>query len=398
MKKWIPLILSLMILCVSVYFAGNNDQKDTVPSKQPQLTQNDTKQEMRGLWVSYMTLDTEEESNIEEAFTEKISQLIDEMKKMNLNTMIVQVRPFSDALYRSSCYPWSHILTGEQGEDPGFDPLEVILDKAHASGIAVHAWVNPYRVKTAQTPSALCDDGIAVKYPELCKEYDTAVYLDPSNEDARELITAGVREIAENYAVDGIQFDDYFYPTADESFDKEEYEAYSENSASSLSLDEWRKENVNMLIKDVYQAVHEANDHTVFGIAPQGNFNNNESLSADVGLWCKEKGYVDYLCPQIYFSLDNPALTFEEGLSDWLTIEKHDSLQLYAGLAVYKAGSDADEGTWLDNDDILRTEVEIVRESALDGFMLYSADSFDKEACQEELKHLSDYLNSSPKQ
>ena len=399
MKKWIPFILSLTILFVSVYFAGTHDISDSVAAtplqQQPEIS---TQEEMRGVWVSYMMLDTEGESDIESVFTEKIRHIIEEMERINLNTMIVQVRPFSDALYRSSCYPWSHILTSEQGKDPGFDPLSVIIEEAHAKGIAVHAWVNPYRVKTAQTPSELCDDSPLLRSPELCKEWEDAVYLDPSDEEARRLITEGVREIAANYAVDGIQFDDYFYPTTDESFDREEYEAYTESTSSPLSLADWRKENVNMLIRDVYEAVHKANAHTVFGIAPQGNMGNNESLYADVVLWCEEEGYIDYICPQIYFSLDNPALTFEEGLSDWLSLNKHDGLKMYAGLASYKAGSDADEGTWLDNDDIITTEVQIVRESAIDGFMLYSADSFDKEECQDEINHLADYLNTSPKQ
>ncbi|MBQ3418037.1 MAG: family 10 glycosylhydrolase [Ruminococcus sp.] len=398
-KRITPFLLSFLILCVSVCFAGRHNEDSITPSSEPTQPSFDVSDaEMRGVWISYMTLDTENAENIEEAICEKTERIIDIMKSASLNTMIVQVRPFADALYRSSYYPWSHILTGEQGEDPGFDPLAVIIEKAHSNGIAVHAWVNPYRVKTAETPSELCEDSPFIQSPEICKEHDGAVYLDPSDESARKLITEGVREIADKYAVDGIQFDDYFYPTADESFDKEEYEAYTAEAVSPLSLSDWRKENVNTLIRDVYRAIHQANDNIVFGISPQGNYANNDSLSADVASWCEKEGYIDYICPQIYFSLDNPALTFEKGLADWLDQEKHPALKLYAGIACYKAGSDADEGTWLDNDDIIRTEVEIVRESAIDGFMLYSIDSFEKEDCQAEIEHLKDYLNSSPKQ
>ena len=398
-KKTIPFLLAFIILCVSVYFAGNQvkDNTDTTASSEPYVPIGKN-EEMRGVWVSYITLDTEEAEDVKEAFGKKIDGIVDVMHEMNLNTMIVQVRPFSDALYRSSYYPWSHILTGEQGRDPGFDPLDTIIEKAHNHHIAVHAWVNPYRVKTADTPDELCGGSPYSKNPGICKTLEGAVYLDPSSEAARELIVNGVKEIAENYSVDGIQFDDYFYPTGDESFDKEEYDAYAKNESSPLSLSDWRKENVNMLIREVYQAVKSANNNIVFGISPQGNFKNNEGLYADVAKWCEESGYVDYICPQIYFSLDNPALTFEEGLSDWLDVSRHDDLKMYAGIACYKAGSNADEGTWLDNNDILRTEAEIVSESGLDGFMLYSIDSFEKEECQAEIENLKSYLNSSPKQ
>ena len=131
----------------------------------------------------------------------------------------------------------------------------------------------------------------------------------------------------------------------------------------------------------------------MFGISPQGNLGNNEGLYADVRKWCKEQGYIDYICPQIYFSLDNPALTFEDGLSDWLSTEKHDDLSLYIGIPAYKAGTDADGGTWLDNDEILKTEVGISREVKADGFILYSYDSFHNDDNAQEVQNVIRYLN-----
>lgn len=400
LKRIFPFILSFVILSVAVYFAGQNRseviKKDD--DEKPDTSAVETDEEMRGVWVTYMTLDTEGEDDPEQRLKDKTDRIIEVMKSSDLNTMIVQVRPFCDALYRSKVYPWSHIITGAQGEDPGFDPLQIICEKARENKIAVHAWVNPYRVKTADSPKELSDDNPYVLDPSIAKELGGAVYLDPSSEKARALIVEGVREIVENYAVDGVQFDDYFYPTADESFDREAYEAYKSDNASPLSLSDWRKENVNTLIREVYDAVHTANENAVFGISPQGNLKNNDTLFADVVSWCEEEGYVDYLCPQIYFSLDNPALTFEDGLFDWLNLKPHQNLRLYAGLACYKAGTDADEGTWLDNNDILKTEIEIIREKGLSGFMLYSFDSFEQEESKEELQNVVSYLISSPKQ
>ena len=155
---------------------------------------------------------------------------------------------------------------------------------------------------------------------------------------------------------------------------------------------------MNTLIKEVYQAVHNTRSDAVFGISPQGNINNNDALGADVRKWCKEDGYIDYICPQIYFSLDNPALGFEDCLDQWKSIKKHSGLRFYTGLAGYKAGSDADDGTWLDNDDILLTEVKICKESGADGFMLYSYDSLFNDESTEEVRNVMNYLTSSPVQ
>jgi len=149
---------------------------------------------------------------------------------------------------------------------------------------------------------------------------------------------------------------------------------------------------VNNLIKDVYNTVHKYRDDVVFGISPQGNINNNIALGADVKTWCQNKGYIDYICPQIYFSLDNPSLTFEESLNDWLELDINKNINIYIGLAGYKGGSDEDEGTWLDNNDILKTQIEIVEKHKLDGIMLFSYESFLDETNQAEIENVANYL------
>ena len=153
-------------------------------------------------------------------------------------------------------------------------------------------------------------------------------------------------------------------------------------------------DNVNKLLKSVYKAVHMTKSNAVFGVSPQGNMSNNSGLFADVKRWCSERGYIDYICPQIYFSLDNPALTFEDAFDDWLKTEKHNDLKLYIGLSGYKAGTDADGGTWLDNDDILKTEIEILRKEGCGGFILYSYDSLNEPDNSNEIKNVINYINS----
>ena len=397
-KRIIPFVLSFVLLAGSILYVSGSDKEPEVSAQEPikdvsNITVEKPQEEIRGVWVTYMTLDVEGEADKKAAFNEIIDQILSDMENADLNTMIVQVRPFCDALYPSKIYPWSHILTGTQGVDPGYDPLETIITKAHEHDIMVHAWLNPYRISTKDTPSELSNQHPYRKDPSIGVEVNGNMYLNPAKDKTIKLITDGVREIMESYDVDGIQFDDYFYPPDCGDFDKDDYDAYCAESDSPLSLEEFRRDNVNRMIQAVYQAVHSVKNNVLFGVSPQGNMKNNDKLYADVKKWCGEKGYIDYICPQIYFSLDNPALTFEDGLQDWLDAERHDRLSLYIGIPAYKAGTDADSGTWLDNDDILRTELSITREKGCDGFMLYSYDSFHNEDNRQEVENVIRYLN-----
>ena len=396
-KRIIPYVLSFVFLAGSILYVADTDKKPeskTIESTSEvsQITVEKPQEEIRGVWVTYMTLDVEGEADKEAAFKSKIDTVIEDMENADLNTMIVQVRPFCDALYPSRYFPWSHILTGTQGEDPGYDPLDYIISAAHQHEIMVHAWINPYRIATEDTPSQLSDDHPAVKDPSLSVEINDSTYLDPANEDAVDLIVNGVKEIVDKYNVDGIQFDDYFYPPDCGDFDADTYDAYCAETDDPLSLEEYRKDNVSRMIQAVYQTVHTSKSNVLFGVSPQGNLQNNNKLYADVTKWCKDQGYLDYICPQIYFSLDNPALTFEDALQDWLDLDQHNGLSLYVGIPAYKAGTDADSGTWLDNDDILSTELSIVREKNCGGFMLYSYDSFHDEENASEVENVIRYL------
>lgn len=398
LKRMIPVILSMALLAASVVYVSDRQipmkesEAESAPSVLPE--QPDV---MRGVWVTYMTLNVENESDRETAFKSRIDGIISDMLSSSLNTMIVQVRPFCDAVYPSKYFPWSHILTGTQGEDPGYDPLEYIVTQAHENGIAVHAWINPYRISSEQQPDALCDDSPYVRDPSIGTKVNGSLYLNPASDKAQELIVKGVEELVARYAVDGVQFDDYFYPPDCGDCDAEEYAAYSENTDSPLSLEDFRKENVSKLIKAVYEAVHNERD-IPFGVSPQGNIGNNEGIYADVVRWCEEDGYLDYICPQLYYSTDNPALKFEDALDQWQAIRYAPNVRLYIGLPAYKAGTDADSGTWLDNDEILLTEVKILEERGIGGFMLYSYDSLHNEDNAPEVENVIRYLTTSPTQ
>lgn len=388
--RFMPFLLSIVFLVISITVVSeeNNHKVKAVNT----ATFDEISEDMKGIWVSYITLDMQNSDKSEDAFKSKIEEIINTSKESGFNTLIVQVRPFCDALYKSSYYPWSHTLTGTQGENPLYDPLQIMCDMCHDNGLKIHAWINPYRVSSSETPSQLSDDNPYIKDPTIGFEHNGNIYLDPSNQKAVRLIVSGVTEIVRKYDVDGIQFDDYFYPENSDNTDDDIYRIYAENEDTPLSKEEWRAQNVNTMIQKVYQAVHKNSDKIVFGISPQGNISNNMALGADVKKWCENEGYIDYICPQIYFSLDNPALTFEDSLDQWLNINAHKDLRLYIGLAGYKGGTDEDEGTWLDNDDILKNEIEICQEKGTDGIILYSYECFSNDTNEAEIRNVANYL------
>ncbi len=407
-KKIVPIIVSviamLSVICISSFTREKPPKKQNDINNIAALSSKATAdtpesdEEMRGVWVSYMELSMENESSkTQKAFENKFTEIAQKCRESGFNTLIVQVRPFCDALYKSSYFPWSHILTGTQGENPQYDALQIMCDICKENSLKIHAWINPYRVSSNETPKKLSDNNPYIKNSEIGIKTDNGIFLDPSNETAQQLISDGVKEIAENYDVDGIQFDDYFYPTEDESFDKKQYEAYIEKygKENSMSLDNWRMQNVNTLICKVYRTIKSVDSSVEFGISPQGNIGNNDGLYADVKSWCTCKGFADYICPQIYFSLENPALTFEDCLNSWTSLDFDENVKLYVGLGGYKAGNgEYDEETWLLSDSILADEYDILRNNkSVRGFMLYSYNCLEDDTAKKEINNLINALN-----
>lgn len=407
-KKIVPIIVSviamLSVICISSFTREKPPKKQNDINNIAALSSKATAdtpesdEEMRGVWVSYMELSMENESSkTQKAFEDKFTEIAQKCRDSGFNTFIVQVRPFCDALYKSRYFPWSHILTGTQGENPQYDALKIMCDICKENNLKIHAWINPYRVSSNETPSKLSDNNPYIKNSEIGIKTDNGIFLDPSNETAQQLICDGVKEIAENYDVDGIQFDDYFYPTEDENFDKKQYQAYIEKygKENSMRLDNWRMQNVNTLICKVYRTIKSVDSSIEFGISPQGNIGNNDGLYADVKSWCTCKGFADYICPQIYFSLENPALTFEDCLNSWTSLDFDENVKLYVGLGGYKAGNgEYDEETWLLSDSILADEYDILRNNkSVRGFMLYSYNSLEDDTAKKEINNLINALN-----
>ena len=404
--KSAPVIITavLLILAIAISAAVKRTNKKsaakntsaTVSEAENPNEIDKTLDDMRGIWVTYMDLNMQYENDKSEtAFREKFAAIAADCKSFGANTLIVQVRPFCDALYDSKLFPPSHILSGTQGKSAGYDALQIICDICKKFALKIHAWVNPYRVTADDTPQKLSEDNPYIKDKSIGIETESGIILDPSNPKARQLIEDGVKEIVENYDVDGIQFDDYFYPEDIKDLDNSAYQSYlnSVPESSAMSLETWRKSNVDLLVSETYLTVHKSKKDVVFGISPQGNLDNNEGLYADVASWCGKRGFIDYICPQIYFSLDNPSLDFNTALNRWTSLEYSDSVRLYVGLAGYKAGSDADEGTWLNKNTILAEEYNILQKNNVKGFMLYSYASLKSKDAQPEIKNLQNAVN-----
>lgn len=391
-KKVLPFIISVIMLCTVISVTYN--KKTTLETKEVQTT-SATKQEIRGVWVTYMDLDMQDTDMTFTSFINKFNEIADTSKEKGFNTLIVQVRPFSDALYKSDYFPYSHILTGTQGKDPGYDPLKYICEYCHKIGLQVHAWINPYRIKTESNPTKLAKNHPYYSNKSITFEVNDSIYFNPCEEQARELIKNGIKEIVENYEIDGIQFDDYFYPTSNKNIDKNQYKAYKQSvgAGKALSLTEWRIANINILIAEVYNTVHNTDKNLVFGISPQGNIDNNYELCADVKNWCTKEGYIDYICPQLYYSLNNPALTFENALNQWVNLNYADNVQLYIGICGYKAGTNDDEGTWKNSNETLKEEVEIIKSKGIKGILFYSYADLTSKTASKEVSNMIKVLN-----
>ncbi len=376
-----------------------SQQKDTTPVVKPD--------EVRAVWVSYLDFYSLLRGKSEAQFKSNIDTAFKNIKDSGFNTAIVQVRPFADALYPSEYFPWSHIINGEaEGVNPGFDPLQIMVDAAKDYGLRIEAWINPYRVRASSSLPSVSSDSPAttLKNTDAVIKYGDGTYFNPASETARDLITDGVIEIVQNYDIDAIHFDDYFYPTTDTEFDKASYNAYK-NSGGTLALADWRRENVNKLVSQVYSAINNVSSEVEFGISPQANFENNyDKQYIDVAKWLSNSGYIDYILPQVYFGFENETYPFEETVQRWNDLIKVNGIDLYIGLSPYKigtedtwAGSGANE--WMTDDEILARMIEEARSlENYDGFAMYRYDSLYnpsgavKSQINEELSAVEDIM------
>lgn len=353
--------------------------------------ENVSEEEFRAVWISY--LDFKTTGYTKDEFQTKIQTMFDDVKRMKMNAVVVHVRPFGDAFYPSEYFPWSRYVSGKQGKNPGFDPLGIMINEAHERGLEFHAWLNPYRITSSSTnvydlsadnPARIYRTDKKTSNDRNVLSFGGKLYYNPSVKEVQTLIVDGIKEIVTNYDVDGIHFDDYFYPMLGKNFtsnfDAKEYNSYKNKKLSLnstyMSIMDWRRDNVNTLIRTIYSAVKEINPDVVFGVSPGGFMDAlkaDDKYYVDFETWLSHDGYIDYLCPQLYWSNDHSIYPFNNILDRFIKAVKNPDVKLYIGVGAYKAGIKSEGTAWYKNAFVLRDMIRYARETNnVDGYILYS--------------------------
>ncbi|HFG9227389.1 TPA: cell wall-binding glycosyl-hydrolase Cwp19 [Clostridioides difficile] len=385
MKKISILVLSLIMtltMCSVSSFADSSNDK-----------------EMRAAWISTVyNLDWPKTKNNEAKQKKEYTDLLDKLKSVGINTAVVQVRPKSDALYKSNINPWSEYLTGTQGKDPGYDPLPFLIEEAHKRGMEFHAWFNPYRITMAdESIDKLPANHPAKKNPSWVVKHGNKYYYDPGLPEVRKYIVDSIAEVVQNYDIDGVHFDDYFYPGV--SFnDTATYQKYGKGQ----NKDDWRRENVNTLLRDVKASIKSIKPNVVFGVSPAGIWRNkssdptgsdtsgNESYVgtyADTRAWIKQ-GLIDYVVPQLYWPIGLKAADYSKLVAWWANEVKGTNVDLYIGQGIYKQGQSSYGGQNIAKEIV--QQVTLNRKySEIKGSMYFSAkDIANSTSIQKDLKSL----------
>lgn len=297
--------------------------------------------------------------------------------------IFVHIRPFCDSYYPSEIFPLRSSAATQN-----FDILEYMIGICHQNGIKLHAWLNPYRVRTADRDISDLPDGSPAKrwLSDETAENDinvslvSGIYLNPASSEARALILDGIREIIDNYAVDGIHFDDYFYPTVDKSFDEQSYTDYCADTQKPLDLDDWRRANVNALVSCAYTAIKFKNKDIAFSISPSASIVENYNKHyADIAAWVSSD-CVDYIIPQLYFGFNYPDsdYKFNNLLGTWQKEIGGTDAKLLIGLATYKINTpnEPDRAEWANGRDVIKQQIETCKEtSGIAGHIYFSYSS-----------------------
>jgi uncharacterized lipoprotein YddW (UPF0748 family) len=328
------------------------------------LAQPSPKREFRGVWIATVAnIDWPSQPGLSPVTQmEEFRYILDEHQKTGINAVVVQVRPTTDALFRSEKELWSHWLTGKQGQapNPPYDPLAFQVEEAHKRGMEFHAWFNPYRASHDTISANLSKDHITRKKPEWFIQYGGKYYFKPGLPEVRQYIVEVIMDVVRRYDIDAVHFDDYFYPypTKDPFPDDEDFAKYG---TSFTNKNDWRRYNVDEVIRVLSDSIKLEKPYVKFGISPfaiwrnqsqdprgsdtKGGINNYDDLYADVRGWM-EKGWIDYNVPQLYFHIGYPVADYAKMLEWWAknSFGKHN----YIGQGTYKVNNEPRNKQWYD--------------------------------------------------
>ncbi|MFJ5262867.1 glycoside hydrolase family 10 protein [Streptomyces sp. NPDC088387] len=345
--------------------------------------------EMRGVWLATVTnRDWPSRTGLTAAQqrTELITHL-DRAVRSGLNTVIFQVRPSADALWPSAYEPWSQYLTGTQGKNPGWDPLGTAVEEAHQRGLQLHAWFNPLRVALHTDPTRLVASHPARRNPDWVVAYGGKLFYNPGLPEVRAFVQEAMLDAVARYPVDAVHWDDYFYPypQAGQTFDDDA--AFDAYGGGFRTRADWRRDNINKLVREMAAGIERVRPGTQFGISPFGVWRNAstdplgsdtramqayDDIYADTRRWVKEN-WVDYICPQLYWHIGYEIADYAKLVAWWAGVAKGTGTRLYVGEALYKAGDPAQPAAWQDPAELSRHLTRAAQHAEVRGHVFFAA-------------------------
>ncbi|MGW3469313.1 glycoside hydrolase family 10 protein [Saccharopolyspora sp. NPDC000995] len=349
---------------------------------------------MRGMWIAGVeNIDWPSKPGLSVAAQQdEYRKLLDQAVANKLNAVFVQVRPTADAFWPSPLEPWSHWLTGRQGQDPGYDPLRFMIDETHKRGLRFHAWFNPYRISMTDDPQALVPEHPARRHPEWTFAYGGKLYYDPGVPLARAFVTDAIMNAVENYDVDGVHLDDYFYPYPVGGQQIPDEKTFAEHGKDFADIADWRRHNVDQLVSGLDARVHRAKPDAAFGVSPFGIWRNAASdpagsdtkglesysaIYADSRKWVRE-GWVDYIAPQVYWQIGHPAADYAALIPWWSKTVSGTGVDLYIGQAAYRVGREG----WTDPGELSAHLTLNSKHRGVNGDIYFSAKSLTTNAAE----------------
>ena len=371
-NRRVKVFFSTLLVC-GIFFSANAQQK----------------YEMRAVWIATVNnIDWPPQNEFEPyRQREALITMLDTFKNLNINAIIVQIRPTADAFYQSNFEQWSRFLTGEQGVEPYpyYDPLQFIIEQAHERNIEVHAWLNPYRLLNSDDLNLLHQNNIFFKYPELFFKYGNQYFFNPAKDATVEYLKNIVADIVSRYDIDALHIDDYFYPYPIKGKDILDEEDFTANSRGFTDRNDWRRDNVNRAINAIYTTIKSIKPYVAFGVSPFGvwrnknkdiNGSNTKALSnyddlyADILKWERE-GKVDYIIPQLYWEIGHKSADYKE-LAEWWSKNSR-GVNLYVGLYASNLGNKQASKSWTSGNELVR-EMKLNKQyPEIQGVGLYSA-------------------------
>lgn len=401
MKK-IIIFFILILSIILVFNLKENKLPNELPNefaKETKPREDETLKEEKGVFISYIDyghLKGRTKTEMENLITE----MVNNVSYFGLNSIILQVSPFSDAIYPSKIYQSSHVVVNKEGDKLPLDILEYFIEKAKEKNIEVYAWLNPYRIRNDNNTGDISKDSYYYKWLETdnIERTSKGIFLNPASSEVLEYITKGLKELCQNYDIKGVLYDDYFYPN--DTIDLETYE----KTDKSVSLKQYRINNINNLIETSYDTIKSVNKEIKFGISPAGNIENNlDKEYLDVkSILASDK--LDFIIPQLYYGFTNSTKPYISTLEDWreLNIKNKD---LYVALSLYKSGkidtfAGKGENEWLEETDIIKKQIISSRNKEnYKGFYIfryeYLFNIHKNENLNKEIQNIKDLIDKS---